>query len=67
LNVIDKNVIGMSEFLEALRVKGAKIGLKTNAKKTKSLRLEVNEAEVVMPATQKLIKRTASLLREEYY
>ena len=35
------------EFLEVLRVQGATIGLKTNVKKTKSLRLWISEDEKV--------------------
>ena len=35
----------MNEFLEVLRVQGARLGLKINIKKTKSLRLGISEDE----------------------
>ena len=37
----------MNEFLEVLRIQGARIGLKINVKKTKSLRLGISEDEKV--------------------
>ena len=37
----------MNELLEVLRVQGARIGLKINVKKTKSLRLGISEDEQV--------------------
>ena len=39
LSILDESVCKMNEVLEVLRVQGAKIGLKINVKKTKSLRL----------------------------
>ena len=39
LSILDESVSKMNEFLEVLRDQGAKIGLKINVKKTKSLRL----------------------------
>ena len=43
----DESVSKMDEFLEVLRVQGARVGLKINVKKTKSLRLEISENEKV--------------------
>ena len=43
----------MNELLEALRVQGARIGLK-NAKKTTSLRLGINEDEKVTLGIEKI-------------
>ena len=37
----------MEELLEVLRVQGSRLGLKINVKKTKSLRLGMNEDEKV--------------------
>ena len=37
----------MNEFLEVLRIQGARIGLKINVKKTNSLRLGISEDENV--------------------
>jgi len=39
LSILDESVSKMNEFLQVLIVQGAKIGLNTNVKKTKSLRL----------------------------
>ena len=44
----------MNEFLEVLRVQGAKIGLKINVKKTKSLRLGISEDEQVTLGNEKI-------------
>ena len=44
----------MNEFLEVLRVQGAKIGLKINVKKTKSLRLGMSEDEQVTLGNKKI-------------
>ena len=39
LSILDENVSTMNEFLEILRVHGARIDMEINGKKTKSLRL----------------------------
>ena len=39
LSILDESVSKMNELLEVLRVQGARIGLKSSVKKTKSLRL----------------------------
>ena len=44
----------MNEFLEVLRVQGARIGLKINVKKTKSLRLRISENEKVTLGNEKI-------------
>ena len=44
----------MNEFLEVLRVQGAKIGLKINLKKTKSLRLGISEDEKATLGNEKI-------------
>ena len=44
----------MIELSEVLRVQGARVRLKINVKKTKSLRLETNEDEEVMLRNQKI-------------
>ena len=46
--------MNMNELLEILRVQGAKIGLKINVKKTKSLRVEISEEEKVMFDDEKI-------------
>ena len=45
----------MNEFLEVLRVQGAKIGLKINVKKTKSLRLRISEDKQVTLGNEKMV------------
>ena len=47
LGILDENVRKMNELLEVLQVQGARIGLKINVKKTKSLRLGISEDEKV--------------------
>ena len=44
----------MNEVLEVLRVRGAEIGSKINVKKTKSLRLGINEDEQVTLGNEKI-------------
>ena len=44
----------MNEFLEVLQVQGATIGFKINVKKTKSLRLGINEDEQVTLGNEKI-------------
>ena len=48
LSILDESMSKIKEFLEVLRVLGARIGLKINVKKTKSLRLGIIEDEMVM-------------------
>ena len=43
LSKLDESVSKMNDFLEVLRVQGAKIGSKINVKKTKSLRLGISK------------------------
>ena len=47
LSILDESVSKLNELLEGLRVWGARIGLKVNVKKTKSLRLGISEGEKV--------------------
>ena len=47
LSILDESVSKMNDFLEVLRVQGARIGLKINVKKTLSLRLGISEDEKV--------------------
>ena len=44
----------MNELLEVFRVQGARIGLKINVKKTKSLRLGISEDEKVTLSNKKI-------------
>jgi hypothetical protein len=41
LSILDESLSKINELLEFLRVKGARIGLKINDEKTKSLRLGI--------------------------
>ena len=54
LSMLDESVSKMNEFLEVLRVQSAKIGLKINVKKTKSLRLGTSEYEKVTLGNEKI-------------
>ena len=45
LSILDDSTRKMNELLDVLRVQGARIGLKVNVKKTKSLRLGISEDE----------------------
>ncbi|XP_065557875.1 serine/threonine-protein kinase VRK1-like [Artemia franciscana] len=45
LSILDESVSKRNELLEVLRVQSARIGLKINVKKTKSLRLGISEDE----------------------
>ena len=54
LSILDESVSKMNEFLEVLRVQGAKIGLKINVKKTKSLRIGISEDEQVTLGNEKI-------------
>ena len=51
---LDESVSKMNEFLEVLRVQGARIGLKINVKKTESLRLGISEDEKVTLGNEKI-------------
>ena len=46
LSILDERVMKMNEFLEILRVQGYRVGLKTNVKKFKSIRLGISEDEI---------------------
>ena len=54
LSILDQNMSKMNEILEVLRVQGARIGLKINVKKTKSLRLGISEDEKVTLGNEKI-------------
>ena len=54
LNILVESVSKMNEFLEVLRVQGARIGLKINVKKTNSLRLGINEDEKLTFGNEKI-------------
>ena len=54
LSVLDESLSKMNEFLEVLRVRGARIGLKINVKKIKSLRLGISEDEKVTLGNEKI-------------
>ena len=54
LSILDESVSKMNEFLEILRVRGARIGLKINVEKTKSLRLGTSEDEKVTLGSEKI-------------
>jgi hypothetical protein len=47
LSILEKSVSKMNELLEVLRVQGARLSFKINVKKTKSLRLGIDEDEKV--------------------
>ena len=54
LSILGESVSKMNGFLEVLLVQGAKIGLKINVKKTKSLRLGISEDEQVTLSKEKI-------------
>ena len=54
LSILDESVSKMNEILKVLRVQGAKIGLKINVRKTKSLRLGISEDEKVTLSIEKI-------------
>ena len=54
LSILDESLSKMNEFLEVLQVEGARIGLKINVKKTKSLRLGISEDEKVTLGNEKI-------------
>jgi len=53
LNILDESVSKMDKILEVSRIRSARIGLKINAKKTKSLRPEKSECEKVTLGNEK--------------
>ena len=53
-SILDESGSKINELLEVLRVEGAGVGLKINAKKTKSLRLGISEDEKVMLGNEKI-------------
>ena len=53
-NILDENVSKKNELLQVLRAQGARIGLKINVKKTKSLRLGISEDEKVTLGNEKV-------------
>ena len=61
LSILDESVSKMNKILEVFQVQGAKISLKINVKKTKSLRLGISEDEKVTLGNEKMIRWTASL------
>ena len=54
LSILDESVSKMNEFLEVLRIRGARIGLKNNVRKTKSLRLWISDDEKVTLGNEKI-------------
>ena len=54
LIILDENISKTNEFLEVLRVQGAKTGSKINVKKIKLLRLEISKGEEVMLGNEKI-------------
>ena len=54
ISILDESVSKMNQFLEVLWVQGAKIGLKTNVKKTKLLRLGISENEKMTLGNEKI-------------
>ena len=62
LIILDESVSKMNEFLEVLRVQGARIGFKIKIKKTKSLRLRTSDDEKVTHWVMKRLIRLAASL-----
>ena len=54
LSILDENVGKMNQLLEVLQVQGARIFLKINVNKTKSLRLVKIEDEEIMFGNKKI-------------
>ena len=54
LSILNESLSKMYESLEVLRVQGARIGLKINVKKTKSLRLGISEDEKATLGNEKI-------------
>ena len=54
MSVLDTNIIKITEFVGVLRVRGARIGLAINVKKTKSLIRGISEGEDIMLGNKKV-------------
>ena len=54
LSILDESVSKINELLEVLQVQGARIGLKINVKRTKSLELAISEDEKAMLGNEKI-------------
>ena len=54
LSILDESVSKTNELLEVFRLQGARIGLKMNVEKTKSLRLGMSEDEKVTLGSEKI-------------
>ena len=54
VSIVDESVSKTNEFLEVLQIQGARLGLKINVKKTKSLRLGISEDEKVALGNEKI-------------
>ena len=54
LSILDESVSNMNDILEVLRAQGARIGLKINVKKTKSIRLGISEDEKMAVGNKKI-------------
>ena len=54
LSNLDESLSKMKELSEVLRVQDARISLKMNVKRTKSLRLEITEDEKVLLGNEKM-------------
>jgi hypothetical protein len=54
LSILDENVGKMNTILKILQVHGARIGLKINLEKNKSLRLGISESEEVVSGNKKI-------------
>ena len=53
LSILDESMKKMNDFLEVLRFQDARIGLKINVKKTKSLKLGITEDEKLTLGNEK--------------
>ena len=54
LSILGESLSKMNEFLQVLRVQAARIGLKINVKKTKSLRIGISEDEKLKLGNKKI-------------
>ena len=61
LSILDESGSKINELLEVLWVQGARIGLKVNFKKTKSLRLGISKDGKVALVNKKLVRWAALL------
>ena len=62
LSILDESGSKMNKHLNVIRFQCARIGLKINVKKIKSLRLGISEDETRRWVTKRLIRWTASLI-----